>query len=192
MTDSHLIIDAFETETPLSERIQNEIVRQSKTPCTTYFLRNMNINPCTGCFSCWIRTPGLCALHDDINELNRDIYHAAAAAYIFPVHFGTYGSLFKTVLERSLPMALPFFKKITDKNGLTITSHPARYAHKTKSLLFGIRPPEETKNDDIFHSIVQRLGNEDLIHYTLLTGEESDELLRSTIQTMLRTEEVTS
>lgn len=27
----------------------------------------MRISPCVGCNSCWLKTPGVCALKDDVN-----------------------------------------------------------------------------------------------------------------------------
>lgn len=36
-------------------------------------LRNLKMKPCTGCFNCWLKTPGICIFNDDAREVTKRI-----------------------------------------------------------------------------------------------------------------------
>lgn len=87
-------------------------------------LRDKDIKQCTGCYSCWIKTPGECALKDDMAEILAALKQADLEIWSTPLYFFGPTALFKTCLDRNLPLAQPY---IIDKNGLC--SHPLRNAH---------------------------------------------------------------
>ena len=43
--------------------------QQGGAEVETINLREKDIKMCTGCYSCWIKTPGHCALKDDMKEI---------------------------------------------------------------------------------------------------------------------------
>jgi hypothetical protein len=48
---------------------------------------NGSIHPCIGCFSCWNRTPGICAIHDGYENMGSLIHQAGdivAEPFAFP------------------------------------------------------------------------------------------------------------
>lgn len=82
----------------------------------------MDIRPCLGCFSCWKKTPGKCCIHDDMAAVLDALLWADLTVWSFPLYyFGLPGKL-KTVVDRQLPLTLPFM--VSDAEG---GSHPARY-----------------------------------------------------------------
>ena len=82
----------------------------------------LNIKPCLGCFSCWNKTPGTCRLHDDMQLVIRKILWADVIVWSFPLYyFGLPGPL-KNLIDRQLPMSLPFMSAETESGG-----HPSRY-----------------------------------------------------------------
>lgn len=83
---------------------------------------SLNIKPCLGCFSCWSKTPGECCIHDDMQGVIDKILWADVVVWSFPLYyFGLPGQL-KTLIDRQLPMSLPFMCTETESGG-----HPSRY-----------------------------------------------------------------
>ena len=82
----------------------------------------LDIKPCRGCFSCWSKTPGKCCIHDDMQEIIEKILRADVVIWSFPLYyFGLPGPL-KNLIDRQLPMALPFMSAEAENGG-----HPSRY-----------------------------------------------------------------
>ena len=88
----------------------------------TLNIGSLNIKPCLGCFSCWSKTPGECCIHDDMQGVIDKILWADVVVWSFPLYyFGLPGQL-KTLIDRQLPMSLPFMCTETESGG-----HPSRY-----------------------------------------------------------------
>ncbi len=82
----------------------------------------LDIKPCRGCFSCWSKTPGKCCIHDDMQEVIEKILWADVVIWSFPLYyFGLPGPL-KNLIDRQLPMSLPFMSAEAENGG-----HPSRY-----------------------------------------------------------------
>lgn len=82
----------------------------------------LDIKPCLGCFSCWSKTPGECCIHDDMQAVIEKILWADVIIWSFPLYyFGLPGQL-KNLIDRQLPMSLPFMSTETESGG-----HPSRY-----------------------------------------------------------------
>lgn len=94
-----------------------------RTPAVeTLHVAKLNIKPCLGCFSCWSKTPGTCCLHDDMQAIIEKILWADVIIWSFPLYyFGLPGPL-KNLIDRQLPMSLPFMS-VEAQNG----GHPSRY-----------------------------------------------------------------
>ncbi|MCU0579720.1 MAG: SCP2 sterol-binding domain-containing protein, partial [Desulfobacterota bacterium] len=81
------------------------------------------IKQCVGCFTCWTKTPGVCIHQDDMtNELYPKWLAADLVVYAFPLYHYTVSAAMKTFIERTLPVALPFFEQ-----GEAETYHPLRH-----------------------------------------------------------------
>ena len=91
-------------------------------------IESLNLKPCLGCFSCWSKTPGECCIHDDMQGVINKILWADVVVWSFPLYyFGLPGQL-KTLIDRQLPMSLPFMCAETESGG-----HPSRYDMSGKS-----------------------------------------------------------
>ncbi len=99
-----------------------------QTPAVeTLHVAKLNIKPCLGCFSCWSKTPGTCCLHDDMQAIIEKILWADVIIWSFPLYyFGLPGPL-KNLIDRQLPMSLPFMS-VEAQNG----GHPSRYDMSSK------------------------------------------------------------
>jgi len=85
-------------------------------------LRDKKIKYCSGCFSCWTKSPGKCILQDDMTkELFPQWLASDLVVYATPLFHYTVNAQMKTFIERTLPFVLPFLEKREDR-----TSHPVR------------------------------------------------------------------
>ena len=78
-----------------------------------YRFLNLNaadMHPCTGCFNCWLKTPGECIFSDDASAFVRDIVNADRVMFLCPVTWGGYSPSLKILLDRSICRVLPFFE----------------------------------------------------------------------------------
>lgn len=81
-----------------------------------------SIQYCIGCFGCWIKTPGQCAIKDSYDNMGELLSQADMVTIISKCCYGGYSSFVKNVLDRSISYLLPFFK-IKNKE----THHKQRY-----------------------------------------------------------------
>lgn len=85
----------------------------------------MDIKPCLGCFSCWNRTPGKCCMEDDMEQVIKDRLWADITIWSFPLYYFTVPGALKNLIDRQLPMLLPFMEEREGQIGNG--GHPSRY-----------------------------------------------------------------
>ena len=71
---------------------------------------NGSIHPCIGCFSCWNRTPGKCAIHDGYDNMGSLIHQAGEVVVISRYTYGGFSGSVKGVFDRCLGYVLPQFE----------------------------------------------------------------------------------
>ena len=69
---------------------------------------------CIGCFACWLKTPGKCVIKDEYQEMGIKLSKVEELLIISKAAFGSYSSVVKNVLDRSIAYVLPYF---TIRNG---------------------------------------------------------------------------
>jgi len=85
-------------------------------------LKDMKINPCTGCFTCWTKTPGECIFKDDMTELRIKYRKADLIIFASPLYIFNVTGIMKVFLDRILPNMKPYML-INEGE----TKHPHRY-----------------------------------------------------------------
>jgi len=85
-------------------------------------LKDMKINPCTGCFTCWTKTPGECIFQDDMTDLRQKFRKADLVVFASPLYVYNVTGIMKNFLDRNVPNLKPY---MLIENG--ITRHPHRY-----------------------------------------------------------------
>jgi FMN-dependent NADH-azoreductase/putative sterol carrier protein len=112
--------DQSKTELMLSHLVQG--MREAGAEVEVINLRDKKIRFCSGCFTCWTKTPGVCVHQDDMTkELYPKWLAADLAVYATPLYHFTLNANLKAFIERTLPAIEPF---LVEKNGHT--SHPIR------------------------------------------------------------------
>ena len=99
---------------------------------------NGSIHPCIGCFSCWNRTPGICAVHDGYENMGSLIHKAGEVVVISRYTYGGFSGSVKGVFDRCLGYVLPQFE-ITKGE----THHKKRF-NEDKPFTFIFYGPELT------------------------------------------------
>lgn len=74
-------------------------------------IHKMHIKSCLGCFVCWNRTPGKCCIQDDMNQIIQDLLWADLTIWSFPLYYYSVPGALKNLIDRQLPMVLPFMKE---------------------------------------------------------------------------------
>lgn len=113
-------VDGIKTQTENTSEI-------SSVDVETIEAGKLNIKPCRGCFSCWNKTAGECVIQDDMQNVIQKLLWADVTIWSFPLYyFGVPGPL-KNLIDRQLPMTLPFMSANEESGG-----HPSRYDMKDK------------------------------------------------------------
>ncbi len=66
----------------------------------TVYLAKHNIKHCSGCASCWVKSPGKCIIKDDMAELYEKFYAADVAVLATPLWIDTVSSYMKIFMDR--------------------------------------------------------------------------------------------
>lgn len=121
---SSVILDGFEGENSIGNTLKRLLDEKGEE--FHYFkLKDMNILPCRSCGACAYKSPGKCIINDDIHEIMRAIAKNNKLIFLTPVRFGGYSSQLKKVIDRMMPIGMPFY--IIRRGHLL---HPMRYGNK--------------------------------------------------------------
>jgi hypothetical protein len=120
-------------------------------PVQVVELRDLDISACTGCFNCWIKTPGICTIDDDARKVSRKWVGSDLVILLSPVTFGGYSSVLKTMMDRNIGIVLPLFGKVEGK-----VHHKKRYERYPVLLGIGIAPAPDAESERIFKELVHR------------------------------------
>ena len=140
-----LVINGNDRDPVLDDYIRTytEFLKQKGKTVKTIDLRNVVIKQCIECYTCMVKTPGICALKDGQQVILSD-YLASDTAVIFTtLRAGFINSLTKRFLDRLFPLELPF---IDFKNGKM--HHKLRYG-KYPRMGFVFKPEVEADAEDI-------------------------------------------
>ncbi len=88
-----------------------------------------NAAPCQGCFKCWLKNAGYCAIKDSLQHIGAAIGTSDKITIISEICYGGYSSLIKRVMDRSISLSIPFFTYREWK-----THHIKRYHHNHQML----------------------------------------------------------
>ncbi|MFA6449742.1 MAG: flavodoxin family protein [bacterium] len=80
----------------------------------TVFVAKKNIKPCAACRSCWIKTPGVCAIKDDMADLLSKFIGSDIVVFATPVYVDNVTSIMKQFIDRLVPLIDPRMDKTED------------------------------------------------------------------------------
>ncbi|MBF0298696.1 MAG: flavodoxin family protein [Oligoflexia bacterium] len=119
-------------------------------------LRDFNLHDCIGCYSCWLKTPGICFYHDDQELILREFLASNVVILASPIIMGFVSALLKCFNDRLLPLGHPFLYLKEDK-----MAHIPRYTHYPKTVLLLDDPKQEESNArTLIEEVYQRSSRE--------------------------------
>jgi hypothetical protein len=105
-------------------------------------LANLDIKPCTGCWSCWWATPGLCSRKDDMTAVYPEILAADILVWASPLVLGNVSALTKIAQDRFIPLLHPYIEMVEGE------SHHRRRYRKNIDMGVILGPqPDDTEED---------------------------------------------
>ncbi len=113
------------TKTFLEGMMEEEERSGGKAHVTELCVRDLEIGPCLGCFSCWKQTPGECCRKDDMERVLKLQLWADVTIWSFPLYYYSVPGPLKNLIDRQLPLVLPYM--VEREDGVGCGSHPARY-----------------------------------------------------------------
>jgi multimeric flavodoxin WrbA len=100
-----------------------------------WHIRAQKMAWCSGCFGCWVKTPGECVYKDASHEGNQRASRADLLVILTPVTFGGYSAEAKKALDHMIGIHLPYLKKLGEDS-----HHPPRYRRRHDLLAVGTVP----------------------------------------------------
>lgn len=135
-------------------------------------LRDLDIRYCTGCWDCWVKTPGLCAQHDDMPSILKEVMHSDLMVFLSPVSLGFVSAITKKTCDRLIPIVHPYV--VFHKKEL---HHKSRYKKYPKMSLILIDPEKSLVDFENTRQIFYRLSinlKTDFTPALHLTGSEKE------------------
>lgn len=120
-----LMIDT--TEKQIGKVIAEELLRNGGNAAEFELIdtAGMHISHCVGCNYCWLKTPGVCAIHDDYEPILRKMSGADQVWLVSDTHFGFVSWRTKNIVDRIMPL-VTMYLKIKDGQ----MRHVTRYDHQ--------------------------------------------------------------
>ena len=103
---------------------------QAGATTTKHYVTDLDITGCTGCFTCWTKTPGRCIHRDDMDWIIPEIQEADIIVFGSPIYNGYFTHYHQRMTERLLPTLLPWM----ETQGET-TQHPPRHKRKPQKIV---------------------------------------------------------
>jgi multimeric flavodoxin WrbA len=114
-------------------------------------LRDIKMAHCIGCFGCWVKTPGVCVHPDPGREIIQTVMQSEEVIFFTPVTYGGYSSILKIIVDRFIPLILPFFGKYHGE-----THHTLRYSKYPRLVGIGIQRHDSIQEANLFKTLVGR------------------------------------
>lgn len=131
--------------------VLTDVLDNANSDVQCYHLKEIKLAHCTGCFGCWIKTPGICVAFDEGREIIQTIIQSDMTILFTPVSFGGYSSVLKIIVDRFIPLVLPFFGKYYGD-----IHHRLRYSSYPRFVGIGIQRHFAKAEAELFKTLVGR------------------------------------
>ena len=127
------------------------MVKDAQWERTSFTLRDIKIDHCLGCFSCWHKTPGVCIIDDVGRNIAQHETESDFWIFLTPVTFGGYSSELKKAIDRTIPFILPYFMRVKGE-----IHHTPRYKKRPHLVVLGSIEKPDPISEEIFKTLVYR------------------------------------
>ena len=105
---------------------------------------------CTGCFGCWIKTPGRCVIKDAYMTMGEELGKCEELVIVSKCTYGGFSPYVKNVLDRSIGYILPHFEMINGE-----MHHGKRYDNTIKLTVYFYGEEISEKEKAVAKGLVQ-------------------------------------
>jgi hypothetical protein len=119
-----------------------------------YPLSQMEIKQCIGCWNCWWKTPGLCTLVDDAEQVVESVINSDLIIFASPIVAGFTSSVLKRMQDRLIVLIHPYIQLIQGE-----CHHRKRYdKYPDFALLLEKEPDTDDDDIEIITDIYKRIA----------------------------------
>jgi multimeric flavodoxin WrbA len=151
-----------------------DLLRAKNHQVSLLALRALDIKYCTGCWSCWWKTPGQCPTEDGSREVCRSWVNSELVLLASPVRMGFFTALLKSALDKIIPLALPYIEMNQGEY-----HHRLRYPRQPKLAVL-LEKDEDTDPEDldIINTVIRRntINFKTELRFIRLTSEPVEEV----------------
>lgn len=120
-----LIVNTLPEQDETAQVAIKELCREV-SDCKVIHAYEKKISPCVGCNFCWLRTPGVCAVKDDYEEILRAYIEYDATVFLAGTALNFVDHHMKNVIDRMLPLATMYIH-IVDGQCRHVPRYPRKY-----------------------------------------------------------------
>ena len=149
-----VILNGSITPSPLDDYLARLVaeIRHGGHTTTVFDLRTLSLPRCTGCFGCWLKTPGQCVSKDASHDISKAAINAEHLVWASPVKMGFTSSLLKTALDKLIQILHPYVDIVDGE-----VHHQKRYdKYPTWGLLLEAGTDTDTEDLKIIEHIYRR------------------------------------
>lgn len=156
-----------------------EELRSGDHAVTDLTLREMAAGYCTGCWSCWVKTPGECCFKDDSHTVCRAVINSDLVIFASPVIMGYLSALLKKYMDKLIPLVHPYIT--VDQAEAHHVSRYAREDYPVGALLLEKTAGTDDEDLKIIRAIHERtmLNLKSYNAFTLLTDQPVKEAIHA-------------
>ena len=131
--------------------VTSDLLEQAGVEVRTFPLHQLKLAHCIGCFACWLETPGLCRFRDAGQEIAQAVMQSDTVILVSSVSFGGYAPQLKLMVDRFLPMLLPYFGVYHGE-----VHHCPRYTRYPRWVGIGVQRARDAEEAGLFKLVVAR------------------------------------
>jgi hypothetical protein len=136
--------DLNPTTNSFSRKVEAYVEELRKSNRVDLFtLAQMDLHYCTGCWSCWWKTPGECAINDDAEIIFRSVINSDLVIFASPLIAGFPSSALKKIMDRLIVLLHPYIEIVNGE-----CHHRKRY-EKYPNLGLILEKEPDTDDEDI-------------------------------------------
>ncbi len=159
-----------------------------KWEAESFILHEIKIAACQGDFGCWVKTPGVCIMKDDGQDIAGAFINSDMTVLLSPVTFGGYSAELKKAVDRLICIVSPLFTKIGGE-----FHHRKRYSRYPILIGIGVIEKADEESGEIFKKLVSRNAiNFHAPHSAseIIMSNEDTEIIQAKIRKLFRAKEV--
>jgi len=137
-------------------------------------IRDLPLKYCTGCWGCWVKTPGVCSSDEASQELDKAVINADFVLWAAPLKMGYLSEVFKKAMDKHLPLIHPYMEVDQQE-----AHHLRRYEHSPRLGLVMEKEPFTDEADlQLVTQLCQRtaLNFKTRLFFSLTTDTDAAEL----------------